>query len=269
MVKDYLALKRRVKDQLLQERRAERGMQEDLSQVFKPITNAQQSAVKEIAVVQKSTAKEFEEGLRGIPIAGPTPVLPIAGIEEPIDTSSLYIGEMATDYLKKNFSEEGDKSFGINTTKDGKLYMGNEPVTIRENDIIVDGRKYEGTPGLWELITTKTPQNYTDGDRKDYANLLFKTGAIYQKNNPDTRRPKASRLPKYSGIIKGIWDDNRNATGSGLIDPDGLLERFDLLLASKKAGNTGVKNELSPICKKLLNLGVINSDQFKTLSSII
>jgi hypothetical protein len=38
-------------------------------------------------------------------------------------------------------------------------------------------------------------------------------------------------------------------------DPTALLERLDLLLASKQAGNTGVRNEAVAICDELKRLG--------------
>ena len=55
--------------------------------------------------------------------------------------------------------------------------------------------------------------------------------------------------------------------GSGVVvipsDPNALLERLDLLLASKEAGNTGVRNELVSICDELKRQGVLNSESYK------
>ena len=49
--------------------------------------------------------------------------------------------------------------------------------------------------------------------------------------------------------------------GKGVVvipsDPNALLERIDLLLASKEAGNTGVENEVVSICDKLKRKGVV------------
>ena len=49
--------------------------------------------------------------------------------------------------------------------------------------------------------------------------------------------------------------------GSGIIlpsDPSALLERFDLLVASKQAGNTGVQNEIVSILDELLRQKIID-----------
>jgi len=48
-------------------------------------------------------------------------------------------------------------------------------------------------------------------------------------------------------------------------DPNALIERLDLLLASKQAGNTGVRNELVSICDKLLRQDVIDKETYKKL----
>ena len=45
--------------------------------------------------------------------------------------------------------------------------------------------------------------------------------------------------------IKPIYEKGKETTGSG------LLERFDLLMASKNAGNTGLSEELKQIVNGL------------------
>ena len=59
-------------------------------------------------------------------------------------------------------------------------------------------------------------------------------------------------------ILKPIWDEKDLYTGNGLppsvstiilpCDHVGLVERLDILMASKAAGNTGVWNELVSVC---------------------
>ena len=34
-----------------------------------------------------------------------------------------------------------------------QYYIGNEPIDIDGNNLIVGDKEYEGTPGLWELIS--------------------------------------------------------------------------------------------------------------------
>ena len=71
---------------------------------------------------------------------------------------------------------------------------------------------------------------------------------------------KVVRGKKWTRILKTIWDNRKEYEGSGVIvipnDPNTLLERLDLLLASQEAGNTGVGNELVSICDELKRQGV-------------
>ena len=61
--------------------------------------------------------------------------------------------------------------------------------------------------------------------------------------------------------------------GSGLkilpSDPNALIDRFDLLFSSKKAGHTGVKNEIVSILDELKRQGVIKTNEYKKLNSLI
>ena len=51
-------------------------------------------------------------------------------------------------------------------------------------------------------------------------------------------------------------------------DPNGLLERLDLLLSSQEAGHTGVGNELVSVCDELKRQGVLDTNTYKKLNSI-
>ena len=61
--------------------------------------------------------------------------------------------------------------------------------------------------------------------------------------------------------------------GKGIVimpsDPNALSERLDLLLASQKAGHTGVRNELVSICDELKRQRVLDTVTYKKLNSII
>ena len=86
-------------------------------------------------------------------------------------------------------------------------------------------------------------------------------------------KPKANKSWKWKHILKPIWDKKDLYTGSGLTpsvftiilpsDPVALLERLDILMASKAAGNTGVRNELSLVCDELLRQKLIDKKNTK------
>ena len=52
-------------------------------------------------------------------------------------------------------------------------------------------------------------------------------------------------------------------------DPNALINRFDLLFSSKKAGHTGVRNEIVSILDELKRQGVLKTNEYKKLNSLI
>ena len=75
--------------------------------------------------------------------------------------------------------------------------------------------------------------------------------------------------------IKPIWDEKDLYTGKGLrpsiptiillCDPMALVERLDILMASKAVGNTGVRNELVSVCDELLRQNLMDKHKYKII----
>ena len=93
---------------------------------------------------------------------------------------------------------------------------------------------------------------------------------ILIQKNPN---PRSSRGEKWIKLLGPIWYEMGGYEGEGIVimssDPNALLERLDLLLASQKAGHTGVRNELVSICDELKRQGVLDTEAYKKLNSII
>ena len=66
---------------------------------------------------------------------------------------------------------------------------------------------------------------------------MLKANTLYRDNNPNSNYPKSSKGQKWKILLKTIWDNRRQYEGSGVVvipcDPNTLLERLELLLASK------------------------------------
>ena len=277
-VKEILDLKNRIKDSFRKERTGEIEMQSDLTKFFKPITETQKAAAKEIT----EELKPIKEGIENLPKAIMFPTFPtITATSEPTEREDVqYIDATARQYLMRYATKkEADTTFGI-TSKGNEFYMGDRNIKIKGNDIEVldnDGNvdeKYEGTPGLWELIVLQKPKNYTDGDKVNYKNLLFKTNAVYRDNNPNSNDPAGNRKGyKWENVVKPIWNNRKQYGGKGIViipeDPNALLERLDHLLASQEAGHKGIGNELVSICDELKRQEVIDADTYKKLNSYI
>ena len=74
-------------------------------------------------------------------------------------------------------------------------------------------------------------------------------------------------------LIKKMRKIKYEYEGEGVVvipsDPNALLERLDLLLASQEAGHTGVRNELVSICDELKRQGVLDTKVYKKLNHLI
>ena len=268
IVKEYLKLKKNIHDNLLSERIGEQQLQTDLSKFYKPITETQKATAREIT----EELKPIREGIEKLPEAIQPIVKATEEEEEEEEDDEKLIGEIAKDYLNM---ELRDKKFGIRKEK-GHHYIGNKHVIIENNDIIIPktGEKLEGTRGLWELIMSKNPQNFSDMDYDNYKYLIITSNVLHRSDNPKNPYPKASGSFKWVYLLGPIWKNKKEKyQGQGVVvipsDPNALLERLDLLLASQEAGHTGVRNELVSICDELKRQGVLDTKAYKKLNHII
>ena len=315
LVRDFIETRKRIKDNFIARKVGEAEYQTGLTKLFKPITETQKAATKEITEAQKATAEKITKellpikaGIEGLPGALSFPTLemaegePIPAVEMTQEQRKKILGPIASEAFEKYTTTEGaDKVFGM-VKKDKYYYIGDKPIKIKGDNIIIDDKEYTGTKGLWELIISKNPQGiYTEDDFLNYGRILKQTNAIYQGNNPNQNYPKSSSSPKWRQLIKPIWEDIKSkkppeeekgkgkgkgrgrkkrqedpqpgTSGSGLkilpSDPNALIDRFDLLFSSKKAGHTGVKNEIVAILDELKRQGVINVQDYKKLNHLI
>ena len=102
---------------------------------------------------------------------------------------------------------------------------------------------------------------------------MVKTNALRVDNNPENKRPRSSRSYKWNTILNPIWYIRKKYEGKGVVvipsDPNAFLERLDRLLTSQEAGHTGVGNELVSICDELKRQCVLDTKDYKKLTSII
>ena len=301
LIKDLIETRKRIKDNFIAHKVGEIEYQTGLTKLFKPVTETQKATAKEITEAQKATAEKFtsellpiKEGIEELPTKLFKKIFPSLELKA---SDIINLGPLAVKALLQAFTKNSiDLTFGL-YAEDGKFKIGSEPVNIKDDNIKVGDIIFEGTPGFWELVTSKkpNPENYTDEDLVKYRQLLLLTNTIYQGNRTTTNKPKGSKSPKWKNIIKPIWeqikkqkeeeykefeeeyeedeDPKPSTSGTGLkilpSDPNALIDRFDLLFSSKKAGHTGVKNEIVSILDELKRQGVININEYKKLNSLI
>ena len=298
LVRDFIETRKRIKDNFVARKVGESEYQTGLTKLFKPVTETQKATAKEITEAQKTTAEKFttellpiKEGIEELPTKLFRKIFPSIELKA---SDIINLGPLAVNALLQAFTKNNiDLTFGL-YTKNGGFYIGSEPVIIEDNDIKVDDIIFEGTPGFWELVTSKNPNpdNYTEEDLNKYQRLVILTNTAFQDNNPNNNKPKSSRSSKWKKIISPIWeaikeqqeeeykefeetedDPQPSTSGTGLkilpSDPNALIDRFDLLFSSKKAGHTGVINEIVSILDELKRQGVINVNDYKKLNRLI
>ena len=305
LIKDLIETRKRIKDNFIARKVGEIEYQTGLTKLFKPVTETQKATAKEITDAQKATAEKFtsellpiKEGIEELPTKLFRKIFPSIEFKA---SDIINFGPLAVDALLQAFTKNNiDLTYGIYAI-DGKFKIGNKFITIEDNDIKVDDIIFEGTKGFWELVTSKNPkpENYNDEDLSKYQQLVILTNTAYQNNNPNQNKPKSSVSKKWKNIIKPIWeaikqqkedeyeeftdkddpqpgpsgtDPQTETPGGGLIlpsDPNALINRFDLLFSSKKAGHTGVRNEIVSILDELKRQGVIKTNEYKKLNSLI
>lgn len=164
-----------------------------------------------------------------------------------------------------------DIPFGVRPER-GQLMLGSAFITISDDYITVAGRKYRSTPGLKQLLLKKDVDlsMVTDSDMQYYKMMLIATNA--HRRDFDSNKPiKSNKGQKYLQVIKPLFKlsstiQNSQTKGKGLPllkkwrknvdfvywdDPNELVERLKLLIASRDAGNTGLDNEIISIIEEL------------------
>ena len=275
IVKEYLELKKKIKSNFLSERIGEQQLQTDLSKFYKPITETQKATAREIT----EGLKPIREGIEKLPEAIQKTKEEEEDEEEDFDEDredKESVGDLAYVFFIR---PDIDTNFGIYKEGDHH-FIGDRHVIIEDNNIIFpNDETIKPTRGLWDLITSKNPKNYTDEEYNKYKYLMLKTNAIHKGNNPYNIRAKGNyKGGKWKNIVSPIWKEimknmGEEYKGKGVVvipsDPNALLERLDLLLASQKAGHTGVRNELVSICDELKRQGVLDTKGYKNLNHLI
>lgn len=189
------------------------------------------------------------------------------------------IGPRISTYLRLLEGDNSDTTYGVKWYDDNNEWkLGDHPVHFEGDTFVIDNDRYPTTNGLLELVFTKIPRGYNQEDLKVYKNLLLRTQAHlksdgkinsnkgHKYNNiiaklfpPETKRKRGRGIGKeisnrYTPYMKV---SNANIDYRHWDDPNELVDRLQLLIASKQAGNTGHDNEIISILEELKEAGII------------
>ena len=124
IVKEYLELKKNIRDNFLSERIGEQQLQTDLLKFYRPITETQKATAREIT----EELKPIREGIEKLPEA----IQPLGKTTEEEEEEDESVGDLAYIFLNR---PNRDTNFGINE-EEGHHYIGNRHVIVKDNDII-------------------------------------------------------------------------------------------------------------------------------------
>ena len=215
MIEDYLTLKEKIKKRNLEEKSDLIDYRRDLAENFEPVVASNKEMAKEIINELTPITKQLQD----INNKANLNVVPTTGVKRNIDSvlkgesrQNNNFGPYTDEFLKKYLDldtrgSQIDTTFGIRY-ENGPWMIGDKQIKIDDDDDIrIDDEIYVGTPGLWSLITSKTPNNYTDYDLQRYKELLYETSALHQHYNSRDPYPRASRSVKWKQILGPIWNE--------------------------------------------------------------
>ncbi|KAL4111783.1 hypothetical protein QTP88_015670 [Uroleucon formosanum] len=155
-------------------------------------------------------------------------------------------------------STDLDKTYGPKKLPNGHVVLGDKEVKFLEDTILIDGTVYPSTSGLNQLLFLKNPLIFTDSDLEVYKSILIHTSAHLSTVGNKIKKGGT----KYSTIISKLFPSGGELSmklqKNNLVywdNPNELVDRLRLLLASKAAGNTsmskrGIANELHKPARK-------------------
>jgi len=153
-----------------------------------------------------------------------------------------------------------DKTYGPKLQSNGYAYLGKKEIKLNGNALIIEDTSYPLTQGLVSLIISKTPKIYTTDDLNTYKRILIQTSAHLTSDEKKIKKGGN----KFTDIIKPLFPSGGGLSvklqNKSLVywnDPNELVERLQLLLASQAAGNTGLSNEILSIYEELYEAGLI------------
>ena len=200
-IKELIAIKDRIKKRNLANRMGWINRNNELEEQYKPVLKSQEkitdAIVEHLEPLTKSINAHFN------PVKEVRSILGVKRrrVEQPSKFTKLYERLMQRD-------PNLDTSFGIYIDPENNMKIGAKDIEITsDDDILVDGRLYTITEGLWTLITENNPdpQLYEKADLIQYAGLMNQTDALRTDFDHESVQPRASSSKKWKHILSHIW----------------------------------------------------------------
>ena len=207
VVEDYKRMKREIQERGEDRKMSGQNRNRMLHETFQPVVKAQTDMAEKIVKSLKEMNPIKQEKV-------------LISKKRRLNSDGL-----ANAYRNKymNRDDNIDTSFGINFV-DGEPFIGITPIKIEDDDIIIYNEAYQGTPGLWALLTEKSKNKiegkYNANDLTEYEEILRQTNILHKDYNPNSPYPRSSGSWKWKNILAPVWEKVREEDekhGSGLI----------------------------------------------------
>jgi hypothetical protein len=126
------------------------------------------------------------------------------------ETLRSHLGPLGQRYFGAILGSDKDKTmdyvYGVHFTNDGAK-IGDKVIDVDKDDnIIIDGREYRGTRGLYELIFKRMPNTSfcTEEDKQTYKNILLTTNAHRREHKP-SGQILSNKGHKYKFVIAPLF----------------------------------------------------------------
>jgi len=182
LVAEYIKTKNKIQNDIRSERLGEQSVYEDFGKIFKPITEQQQKSSEEIV----SKFAPLQETIENMPPALPWGQAEPEAVQAPPQPPlPINVDQLARKYLVNSDGSAGDKTFGLDN-RGGQFFLGNTEVDSEGNDLVIGGKRYTGTQGLWDLLVMKKTVVglVTEEDKKNYEEIMVETEAMRNRKNP-------------------------------------------------------------------------------------
>ena len=189
-------------------------------------------------------------------------------------------------YMSSGMNKVRDNYFRI-YENDGRLKLGDTDVIIDgNNNIIIKGKKFKSTQGLWDLIMLNSPKQYTAHDMDQYRKINDLTNLRY--NPRPTARASHKKTNKFKFLNDKLdanpfrhapldYDDHSSDSSIGweglgispIILPSdikSLEARLQLVCAERAAGNVrATTGEIVAILDEMLRQNHITRPEYNVV----
>ena len=277
VVSDYLATVKRLQQKNLNEKAQDLVRRDDIERALEPVvrsTGKSAEAITKELIPIKEEIKALNVRLENREKDGDK--------KADEDESPPNIVQA---YYQKLSAEKLDKYFGV--IMEGDRYkMGDKYVHVEGSDLVIDHKRYIGTPGLWSLIMKKHPSGYTREDLTTYRDVILHTNAMNYPNNvePTSRVTSTKKWRDIFSRFKDLEDRrlpshpgaSSDPTGNGVVqflpgDIKGLETKLNYLLGEYRAGNRSslTRNEIVSILDELLRRKSISRKEYKDINNFL